>query len=287
MGLRDVSWAKRSGKGFIIPSSRIRVGPWGNTRTYITPEMIDTRAKSLIEEGQKKAVKGLISEDGEWFELLDGELRLLGWKEAKKTYGTDLDKRDDGIYCEIEEGFSAGGKVRYPSTVEAIKIHLFYGTDSEPLSQYDKAKAVSKLVESGEKVSSLAIIMHCSEQHVRDLLLINSVPNQVKENVKPSTAAKFARASVPTQKKVIEKISSGEKVKGKDVQSKAETREQVSDDTVPLPAKDQHRMSDEEIQALIKKADRFMCGEKTNGRRERWQYFIRACRMILGHEVSI
>jgi hypothetical protein len=249
--------------------------------------MIRIRALSLITIGQKKPVVGLLSEDGEWFELIDGELRLRAWKYAKSEFKKDLDSRDGGMYCEIQGGFLAGNKTVYPTTSEAIKLQLSYGTDSEPLSQYDKARAVSKLIELGEKTSELSVVMHCSEQHIRDLLSINSVPDIVKKNVKPTTAARYARADVPTKQRIVKKIEAGEKVKGRDVPYKYETADRVHKEALPVVLPEKHKMSEDEIHEQIDKAEKFMDREKKEKIRFGWQQYKRALMSVIGEELPL
>lgn len=262
MNLCTVSWAKRRGKGFLIPTCRIRVGYWGNARTDITEEMVINKANSLKNEGQKTAVKGLLSSCGNFFDLTDGEIRLSAALYAIKNMNYNIDTDKGGLYCEIESGFSSGGKIRYPTANEVIKLQLSYGTDSEPLSDYDKARSVSKLFESGEKISDLAVILHCSEQSVRNLLAISSVPDRVKDAVKPTTAVKYARASIPTRNEIYKKIISGEKVKGKDISSKKEEEIKViqerifSTDDIRHLCKDGHS-----LEAIARIYECKACGE--------------------------
>lgn len=285
MSLRDQPWAKKKDeKYYLIHSDRIRVGPWGNARTDISPEMIEQRAISLIKEGQKRPVKGFMSADEEWFELVDGELRLRAWKHAKEKLGCNLDDTLGGMMCAIEEGFSAGGKMRFPTTIEAIKIQLSYGTDSEPLGQYDRARAATKLVESGESVAGVSVIMHCSEQTVRNLLAIDTVPEKVQKNVKPTTALKFSRSNPDTRKKILTKIDLGEKIRGKDIPAKIDQQEKVDQQEVPV---DMHIMNEEEIRNQIVKADYFRHHSKNEKDRHGWSQYKRALKSVIGEGVPL
>jgi hypothetical protein len=283
MGIRDKGWARRSGKGFFIHSSRIRVGPWGNARTEITDEMIRIRALSLVTRGQLSPVFGLLSADGEWFELIDGELRLLAWRYAKNEMGVDLDLTLGGMYCELQEGFVG----KFPTTREALLLQVSYGTNSESLSQYDKARAVTKLVQAGEEVTTIAIAMHCCEQQVRNMLAMDSVPEVVKKAVKPTTAVRFARADVPTKQKIVKKIEAGEKVKGRDVPYKYETADRTHQETVPVVLPEKHKMSDDEIHEQIDKASRLMDREKKEKIRFGWQQYKRALMSVIGEELPL
>lgn len=283
MGIRDKEWVRRKGQGFIIPSSRIRVGPWGNARTDITPEMVETKALSLIKEGQKKAVKGLLSEDGEWFELTDGEVRHLGWNFAKKQLCADLDEKLGGMYCELEEGFTG----RHPTTIEAIRLQLSYGTDSEPLSQYDKAAAVKKLLEAGDDIEDLAVIMHCSKQHIKDLRDIDSAPAHVKKAVKPTGALKYERASPATKKAIDKKISDGEKVKCKDIPPKSETRERTVQERAPIEPPVKRRLSDDEVREQIQKCTSLIDRSKKGKDRFGYQQLRRGLMIPIGEELPL
>lgn len=218
MGIRDKEWVIRTGEGFIIPHDRIRIGPWGNVRTDITTETVAIRANSLVLKGQESPVSGLLSEDGEWFELIDGELRWKAWEYAKTFLGVDLDEKYRGMRCRLEPDFVRSR----PSKKDVIKLQLSYGTDSVPLSYYDKARNVKKLIDSGESVSDLAKLMHCSEQTIRNMISTSEVPEDVQKNLKPTTALKYSRADKAEKKRIEKKINSGEKVKGKDIKKKPE-----------------------------------------------------------------
>lgn len=285
MRKRDIDWiVRRKGNGFIIPSDRIRVGPWGNARTDITPEMVESRARSLVKDGQKEPVKGLFSADMQWFELIDGELRLRGWKFAKTNLNVDLDKELDGIYCELQPGFERAA----PTKRDIIKLQVAYGTGSIPLSDYDKATSVAKLIEMGETVKDLAILMHCTEQTVRNYVQINSVPERIKQKVKPTTALRYSRATVPDKQNVEKKIESGEKVRAKDIPTRIESQEKVDQEQIPVELPEKRRLSDDDIRNdQIIKADYFRHHSKNEKERHGWIMYKRALKSVIGEEVPL
>lgn len=284
MRKRDIDWIiRRCGNGYVVHSSRFRVGPWGNARTDITEEIVDARALSLIKEGQKEPVKGLFSSDNECFELIDGELRLRGWNLAKTKYGVDLDEVHGGIYCELQSGFERVA----PTKKDILLLQVSYGTGSIPLCDYDRANVVSKLIESGESVKELAIIMHCTEQTIRNLLAIHSVPNRVKKVVKPTTALKYSRATLPVKKEVEDKIDGGKKVKAKDIPTKSESTEKVVNESIPFTYHEKRCLEPDEIRQQIKIADGIMRRTKKDKFVWGWQQYIRALKSVIGEEITL
>lgn len=288
MGIRDKEWVIRSGECFIIPHNRIRVGPWGNVRTDIDTETVAIRANSLILKGQESPVSGLLSEDGEWFELIDGELRWKAWEYAKKHLGVDLDKKHRGMRCRLEPDYVRSR----PSKTDVIKLQLSYGTDSVPLSYYDKARNVKKLIDGGESVSELAKLMHCSEQTIRNMIAADDVPEDVKKNVKPTTAVKYSKADKSEKKRIEKKISAGEKVKGKDIHGKTKeppeaVQETTSENFATASDEEMNGLTAFEIKQQIKKADKYMNMGKSAKDVFGWSMFIRAMNIVLGNEQPI
>ena len=276
MSIREKEWVKRSGKGFFIESSRIRMGPWGNVRTHIDNNSIKMRAESLIAFGQKRPVIGLLSEDGEWFELIDGEIRLMAWKYAKENLNANLDEKYGGMYCELQDI----SKINISKT-EIIKLQLSYGTDSEPLSQYDKAISVFKLYEGGEKIADLAIMLHCSVQHIRNLISLSLVSKEIMCAVKPTTALKIAKTSQVRQKEVVDRIRSGEKIKCKDIPPKAEESIKIIQESIIL---NPHKLSFDEICLQIILAEKKMRVSKTAREMFGWQQYTRALKSTIGKD---
>ena len=280
--LRTCQWAKRCGDGFKIPRNRIRVGSWGNARTEFPEETIALRSNSLILEGQKNPVKGIPSEDGEWFELVDGELRWRAWDYAKTQLGVDLDEKLGGVYCEVQSGFND----KSPIEVQIALMQLSCGTDTVPLSQYDRARSAKKLFDSGVTVEELSNRMHCSGQHVRDLLSLNSVPEKIQSGLKPSAAVRYAKADKETQKEVERRIDLGERVRVDDIKP-AKHDLAASSEHVPMPPSDAHILSEEEIKEQIKKVDKMMTSTKTKASEVKlYQAMIRAWRIVLGYEMK-
>ena len=283
MGIRDKSWARRSGNYFFIPRSRIRIGPWGNARSEFENETVAQRANSLILRGQTHTVKGLLSEDGEWFELIDGEIRWRAWDYAKKELGVDLDETLGGMRCELQTGFNNSR----PTKKDILKIQLSYGTNSEPLTEYDKARNAKKLHDEGESISDLAGILHCSESKVRYLISLDAVPEKAKKNLKPSTALAYSKADEETRREIDGKIDRGEPVKGKDITQRIRKPKAPVLNERNLQNPTGERLSDEEVQKQIKEADRLLFKAKSEKERMAWQYFIRAMRITLGYEEKI
>jgi hypothetical protein len=216
MGIRDKEWARHSGSNFFIPWNRIKLSEFGNQRTEITDETVAIRANSLILEGQKSAIEGYLSEDQEFFEFIDGDLRYRAWHYAKKHLGVDLDEKLGGMKCVV---------VKKPeSMVDAIFYQVSRGSDTVPLSQMDKAKAMRKLhVEEKVPVIEIAKRLMCSDQHVRDMIRLTEMAPELQQAVKAgamrlTTALKTERAREEVRQEVKEKLERGEKVKGCDVE---------------------------------------------------------------------
>lgn len=286
MGIRDKEWVKRTNEGFIIPHSRIRIGPWGNARSEFPEETIASRANSLILEGQKSYVSGLLSEDGEYFELIDGEIRWRAWEYAKKELGVDLDSKLGGMRCKLQDGFSR----KRPTKSDILKLQLSYGTDTVPLSKYDQARNVKKLIDSGESVKDISILMHCTPQTIRNLIAIDSAPDHIKNTQKPSTAMEYTRSDSNTKKEIDRQVSTGKRVSVNSVRSertKEKSRQKRAQERIPLPTKELRRLTDEEVQNQIKKLDNLKLVSRTQKHKDICSAMIRGMRITLGFEERI
>jgi len=266
MGIRDKDWVKRSGKGFFIKWNRIRPGK--NIRTVFTTETIAERANSLILEGQRNPVRGKLSEDQEYFELSDGEIRWRGWEYAKKELNVNLDDKLGGMYCELQN---------IEDDDERKLFQLSCGTDTISLPVMDQARTLKELIDSGKKISFLAERMHCSDQHIRDTVALLKLDPELQQAVqkgalKPTAATKTARARKEAQQDVKDKIDRGENVGISDVDT--------ADGKLV-------RLSVDDIQKQIKEADKLMCMEKTEKGRLKWQAMIRAFRITIGLEEKL
>lgn len=177
MGIRDKEWARHSGSVFYIPWSRIKLSEFGNQRTEFPDESIAMRANSLILEGQKTAIEGYLSDDGEWFEFIDGEIRYRAWYYAMKHLGVDLHDKLGGMKCVV---------VKKPSSkADAMFYQISRGSDTVPISQMDKANAIMKLYSVEEvPVSEIAKRLFCSEQHIRDMIKLTAIAPELKQAIK-------------------------------------------------------------------------------------------------------
>lgn len=255
--LREMPWVlKRLANCVVIPWSRL-VPPsktkYGNARKDgLTTETFAERANSLILEGQKNPLTGYLSDDGESFELIDGEIRHGGYVHARDVLGVDFDKGLHGVDgVKVVVGPRPGNKNL--DTVGVAYFQIGCGTDTLPLSQLDKAIKIKELVElHGQKVSDVAKHLGCSDQHVRDMVKLASVDDGMKtaireKKISPTTATRVTKATEEAQREVKEKLDRGEKVKGTDVD------------------RDEPKvLSREEIEKQIKKADKLFCCSKTD-----------------------
>lgn len=236
----------------LIPPSKTK---YGNARKDgLTTETFAERANSLILEGQKHPLTGYLSDDGNSFELIDGEIRHGGYIYARDVLCVDFDKGLHGVDgVKVVVGPRPGNK-----NLDAVGIAFFQigcGTDTLPLSALDKATKVKELIEvHGQKVADIAKKLGCSDQHVRDMVKLASVDKGLRTavadgKISPTTATRVSRSREETKREVQEKLDRGEKVKGIDVDSATEGKK---------------ILSYEEIERQIKKADKLFCSSKTD-----------------------
>lgn len=281
MGIKDLPWVKRSGSDYIIPRDRIKPGPWGNVRTEFPEETIAERANSLVLEGQKEVVKGCLSDDQEWFLLIDGELRWRAWEYAKDVLGVNLDEKSGGMKCR---------GIRKPATdIEISLLQFGYGTDTVPLSKVDQANAIKRFADTGMSIADIATRIRRSKQHVRDMIAFTSAPKEIREAVgcgamRVTTAVKTVRATKAARDEIIDQVNQGKKVCGKDVAdamiAKAEEHQEETFDSEMISPETQ-MMSPEEVSKQIKYADKRMFLEKSEKGRLKYRSMIEAYRIVL------
>lgn len=222
----------------------------------------------MVLEGQRNPLRGYLSDDGEYFEFIDGERR----KRAAEYINANTDKFPGQkqiieLKCELEE--KIGGKKI--SGTELIFRQLSYGTNTEPLSPFDQAAAVKELVDSGVKVAEIATRMGRSDQHVRNLLKMVQVDPDIKEAVSKgaisaTAALKTTNARQEARNEVKERVARGERVRNKDVD---------------LCDGKQGPMKATEIDKQIKVADKYFNMAKSDREREKWGAMIEAFRITL------
>ena len=264
--LKDLGKVKDS---FFISVDKLIPDP-EQPREDFNEESIAVLANLIYFNGQETPISVRMGPSGDSAIIVHGERRWRAVKYADENFNG---AKIGGLYCVAENKIN--GKV---PTDEQRFVNQITNNEQIPLTAIEKAKAYKKLIDKwGYKIADVAKAVHRSDQHIRDMLKILELPEDIQDAVDkgalaPTTATKTAKARDDVQKDVHDKISRGEKVKGVDVDN-AENE--------PL---EREMMTPDEIRKQIKIADKNFCLERTDKGRMKYKGMVEAFRIVLREE---
>ncbi len=231
-------------------------------RRTIPQDTLAELANSLLLEGQRQSAKGYLHDDEEHFVITSGQRRYRAMLYANENLG--------GAFEHIRSDIEIKINGKNPSGPD-LKFRQLADDNNEKICAEDKAIAIKELIDNdGYTVAMVADRLRCSTQHIRDLLKLLEVPEDIRQAVKKgaisSTAAiKTARARKEIQTEVAERVARGELVKNTDV---------------GFNEGKQSLMTPTEVEAQIKIADKyFNLPKSSNKDRERYRAMIEAFRI--------
>lgn len=205
-GVKELAVGRRD--MFLVPLDSLVVVDGRNPRKDFGD--IDQLAADIAQNGQQTAIICNLSEDQEHLEVCDGERRYRAMLKAVKG-GAEI----KGVLVRMEDR----GTSEQDRLVKAISSN-----NGKPLTTVELSAACKRMQGWGWTAQQIAQKLGYSRTHINSLLDLGSASPEVVKAVETnrisvSAATKLAKAPQTAQKAVLDRVSSGERVKFKDVQA--------------------------------------------------------------------
>lgn len=269
-----LDWIKRSGLNYGIPVDRCKLADNIRKNEGLEKESIGVLANLIALSGQEQPVNGVWDGNTDTFTITAGQRRFLAITLLKN------EGRGDGyIWCRLLS--------KEKQTPVEIAFSQLSDTGTVIPSLYDQGAAFVRLhKDDGVTVAEIARRIGRTEQHVRNVMKLIDVPEELRRSMAPSTAVSYTRADEETKKEVEYKAHRGEKVKGSDVKPKPkydshEEFNTVLNETGSTPYLP---LDFDQVSAQIKIADRRKLSAKTEKQRRDMHFIIVGLRIAAGLE---